>query len=68
MKTLLYAVLVLSACLFTNANLGPTADGGPVPLCDPSTGVCKKPGQSVIADGGPVPLCDPSTGICKKPG
>ena len=68
MKTFLYVVLVLSAGLFTNARLGPVADGGPALVCDPSTGVCKKPGQFVITDGGPAPLCDPSTGVCKKPG
>jgi hypothetical protein len=41
-------------------------DGGPVPLCDPSTTPDCPPAvpsvkASAATDGGPVPLCDPTT-------
>jgi len=53
----------------TNTTLG-FSDGGPAPLCLPSTPNCPPPiptAKAHFSDGGPAPLCLPSTPNCPPP-
>jgi hypothetical protein len=46
------------------------SDGGPAPVCLPSTPNCPPPipsAKSHFSDGGPAPVCLPSTPNCPPP-